>query len=81
MSAGYHIPQETKDQILSRIKEGIPATQLAREHGVCVKTIYGWLAKQSPGALDYGRLKRERDELLLMVGRLTVELSKAKKGR
>lgn len=78
------IPQEIKQQILDRAKEGVSVPQLSREHGVSTKTIYGWLGKQTvshPSALEYNRIKRERDELLRLVGKLTMDLSKEKKGR
>jgi len=80
----YKIAAETKSQILDRIKEGVAVSQLAKEHGVSDRTIYGWLSKKSlsqPSTLELGRLKRERDELLKMVGKLTLELAKEKKGR
>lgn len=77
------IAKEIKQQILDRAKEGVSAPQLSREHGVSAKTIYTWLGKQTtgnPSALEYNRLKRERDELLKLVGKLTMDLSKEKKG-
>ena len=80
----YKIAAEIKEQILSRVKEGVAVSRLAEEHGVSNRTIYGWLSKKSlsvPSALEFGRLKRERDELLKMVGKLTLELAKEKKGR
>ena len=76
------IPKEIKEQILLRVKEGIPVSQLASEHGVSTKTIYGWLSKLSektPSRLAYGRLKRERDDLLKLVGELSLKLSRGKK--
>lgn len=77
------IAKEIKQQILDRAKEGISVPQLSREHGVSTKTIYGWLGKQTtsnPSALEYNRLKRERDELLKLIGKLTMDLSKEKRG-
>lgn len=78
------IPKETKEQILSRVKNGIPVTKAAFEHGISPKTIYGWLARQSqssPSFLELGRLKRERDDLLKIIGELTLEINKHKKKR
>lgn len=78
------IAKEIKQQILDRAKEGVSAPRLSREHGVSTKTIYGWLGNQTtgnPSALEHNRLKRERDELLKLVGKLTMDLSKEKKGR
>jgi transposase-like protein len=79
------ISQEIKEQILSRIKnDGIPAAQVAREHGISDKTVYGWLAKtidRQPSLLEFNRLKRENDGLKQLIGLLTVEMHKLKKGR
>ena len=78
------IAKEIKQQILSRAKEGVSVSKLSREHGVSIKTIYTWLGKQTtanPSALKYNRLKRERDELFKLVGKLTMDLSKEKRGR
>jgi transposase-like protein len=80
----YHtISQETKQQILERVKQGISVLQLATEHGCSPKTIYGWLSKTSEKTapvLELARIKRERDDLLRIIGTLTLELTKSKKG-
>lgn len=79
------ISKEIKEQILSRIKnDGLPAAQVAREHGISDKTVYGWLAKtaeRQPGILEINRLKRENEGLKHLIGLLTVEMHKLKKGR
>ena len=79
------IKKEIRDQILARIKnEGIPAAQAAREHGINAKTVYGWLAKETmsdPTILEFNRLKRENQGLYQLIGQLTSELDKIKRGR
>jgi transposase-like protein len=78
------VAKEIKDQILYRVKQGIPVSQLAKEHGIHVRTIYGWLSKisrKAPSALEVGRLKRENDDLLKIIGGLTLELTKSKKNK
>lgn len=79
------IKKEIKEQILNRIKnEGLPAAQAAREAGVSDKTVYSWLARQAekePSILELGRLKRENNGLKHLIGLLTVEMHKLKKGR
>jgi len=78
MGTGTPIPKEIKEQILSRIKNGTPATQVANEHGVSPKTVYGWLSgvtKSQPGFMQISRLKRENEALYALVGKLTVKLS------
>jgi transposase-like protein len=79
----YKIPLETKQQILERVKQGVGVPQLAKEHGVSVKTIYGWLRKQAEGPggnlFELGKLKRENKVLLELVGKLTLKLSQGEK--
>ena len=71
------IAQDIKDQIIARIKNnGEAVSALSHEYNVSVKTIYGWLRKQSGQAgnvLELARLKRENKLLLEIVGRLTLE--------
>ena len=80
------IKQEIKDQILSRIKnDGTNANRAANDAGVSPKTVYGWLAKEarngSPGILQINRLKRENEGLYQIIGKLTSEIEKQKKGK
>lgn len=82
MGTGTPIPKEIKEQILTRIKNGTPATIAANEHGVSPKTVYGWLSgltKSQPGFMQISRLKRENEALYALVGRLTVKLSNREK--
>lgn len=71
------IPKDIKDQIIGRIKNnGEAVSKLSAEYLVSVKTIYGWLRKQSEkniSFLEYARLKKENKLLLEMVGKLTLE--------
>lgn len=82
MSNKRYYSQEVKDQVISRIKnDGLPVTQVAKEHGLCDKTVYGWLAKltQRPiSVLEYSRIKRENKLLLELIGQLTLEKEKSK---
>lgn len=81
----YKIPPETKQQIMERVKQGVGVVQLAKDHGVSTKTIYGWLQKQAEGLggkfADLGKLKRENKILLEIIGRLTLKLSQGRKSR
>jgi len=71
------IAKDTKDQIIFRIKNnGEAVSKLALEYSVSVKTIYGWLRKESTDSvsfLEHARLKREHKLLLEIVGKLTLE--------
>jgi hypothetical protein len=82
---GYkRIPKEIKDEVLARIKQGLKVPQLADEYGISAKTIYNWLSagvRVEVSTLEYSRLRRERDDLLRLVGNLTLKVEKLKKKR
>ena len=79
----HRIAQEVKEQIISRIKDGsVSVQQAAKEHGVHETTVYGWLGSKAngvPSVLEFAKLKRERDELLRLVGEITLKLSESQK--
>lgn len=83
MKKTYRIAPEVKADILRRIKdEGLTVAQAAEQHGVSTKTIYGWLGNGAEGAPSwsrFNRLQREKDQLLQLVGELTIKLSAAQK--
>jgi transposase-like protein len=83
MSKGYKISKEVKEQILNRIKnDGISVTEAAKDHGLSYRTIYGWLSRGAVGQPTWNelnKLKKERNELLRIVGELTINLSNAQK--
>jgi transposase-like protein len=86
MSMGtFHvIPQETKEQILSRVKnDGVSAAQAAKDAGISAETVRNWLAKGANGvnneALENARLKRELTGAYELLGKLTAELAGFKK--
>lgn len=76
------IPAPVRKKILEEVKNGEPVTQAAAKYNISPKTIYGWLTKESCrniSLLQYHRLKKERDDLLTIIGELTLEISKSKK--
>lgn len=80
------IPKEIKEQIFARIKnDGVSANRAANDAGVSPKTVYGWLEKEAqkghPGILKINRLKRENEGLYQIIGKLTSEIEKQKKGK
>lgn len=85
MNKGGRISKEIKDQILGRIKnDGASIEEVARDHGVSEKTIYGWLGRKAEGQptwTEVNKLKREKEELLKLVGDLTLSLSNTQKKR
>lgn len=79
----YRIAKDVKEQIINRIKnEGISVSQAAKEHGISDTSIYGWLGSKAqgiPSVLEMARLRRENEELLRLVGKITFTLSEAQK--
>ncbi len=79
---GPRVHPDVKKQILERVRAGEPVPKLSEEHGISRTTIYHWLsadASAPTSALEMGKLKRENQALLEIIGRLTVELSAEKK--
>lgn len=83
MAKNQKIAPEIKEQIIQRIKnDGISVKQAAEEHGISDRAIYNWLGKQADGgprANEFIKLKRENQDLLTLVGELTVKLSQTQK--
>lgn len=80
----YHkIAPEVKEQIINRIKnEGVTVAQAAKDHGVSDVTIYGWIAKKvggQPTLAENIKLKRENDQLKMLLGEITLKLSETQK--
>lgn len=75
MGKVQYIPKDIKEQVLARIKnDGIPAAQAARDAGISPKTVYNWMQRKTDGDTSYleiSRLKRENNELLTIIGKLT----------
>jgi transposase-like protein len=79
----YKVAPDVREQIIGRIKEGsITVAQAAKEHGVSDAAVYAWLGSKAdgiPSVLEFAKLKRERDELLRLVGEITLKLSETQK--
>ncbi len=83
MGTFHVIAKETKEQILDRIKnKGVTAAVAAKDAGISVNTVYGWLAKTAEGnnkTVEVSRLKRELSGAYELIGKLTADLSAFKK--
>jgi len=79
------VAADVKKQILERVKnDGIPVMQIAQEHGISDKTVYGWLSKgatANPSWLELNRLKRENSALKELLGRVMLETELSQKKR
>lgn len=76
------ISQEIRDKIVDKIKnDGLSASSAAKEFGVSPNTIYNWLGQGKIGSdtLEIGKLKRENQQLKLIVAELMLDSSKRKK--
>lgn len=83
MKKNKPVAPEVREQILRRIKEeGISAGEAAKDAGVHETTIYAWLGrgiKGNPSLGELMRLRRENQELLALVGELTLQHSRRQK--
>lgn len=83
------VPNELKAKILSSVKhDGISVNQASKEYSVSEQSIHLWLRKESEwvwnknhDAGEIRRLKKDKEDLLLLVWALTAELEKTKKKR
>ena len=78
------IPLETKNEIVEKVKNGMPVSEAAKQYAVSTKTIYVWLSNQTRpeiSILEYNRLKKENEELKRIIGIITLELERGKKNR
>lgn len=77
------IAKEIRDEVLGKTRTGDKVTALAEQYGISIKTIYGWLRKETGedvvSILKYNKLKRENEELKRLVGELTLNMSSGKK--
>lgn len=80
------IPKEIKDQVLSRVKsDGISVPQAAKDAGISTTVVYAWLTKESAktdcNIIEFNRLKKQTAGLYQIIGKLTAEIDKQKRGR
>lgn len=80
---GQKIAPDIKGQIINRIKnEGVTVVQAAKDHGIAENTIYAWIAKKVDGGptnSELIKLKRENDQLKILLGEITLKLSETQK--
>jgi transposase-like protein len=71
------VSADVKQQILERVKnDGVSISQIAQEHGLSNRTIYGWLSKGAKGQptwMELAKLKRENRSLKEILGRVMYE--------
>lgn len=81
----HRIAPEIKEQIINRIKnDGVTVKQISEEHGIPESTIHTWIARKVEGQPTLGdviKLKRENDQLKILLGEITLKLSETQKKR
>lgn len=79
------IKKEIKEEVLFRIKnEGLTVPNATLQYGINRRTIYGWLSSAgitNPSSQKIREQQREIDSLYTVIGKLSTELNKLKKGR
>ena len=78
------IPMEIKEEILRKVKQGEIVIELSKQYGLDKKTIYNWISKSvkpEGNILEINHLKRENEELKRIIGMITLDLERGKKGR
>lgn len=78
------ISQDIRGKIVDKIKnDGMSAIKVAQEFGISTNTIYNWLRRGKIGSdtLEIGKLKRENQQLKLIIAELMLDSSKGEKNR
>ncbi len=80
------ISKEIKDEILGKVAEGkFSVPKLAEQYAISDKTIYSWLRNSTDGAnisaVEFNKLRRENDELKRIIGIVTLQMEREKKGK
>ena len=79
----HRVAPDVKEHIINRIKnDGVTIVQAAEEHGISKSTIQTWIARRVEGEPSLGdviRLKRENDQLKMLIGEMTLKLSETQK--
>lgn len=79
----HRIAHDVREQIINRIKnDGVSVAQAATEHGISEATIYGWISKKvegQPTLSEIIRLKKENEQLKILLGEITLKLSESQK--
>jgi len=80
---GKRYSREVKEEVLGKIRSGQRVAEVARAHGINEMTVRTWLERDAAGgnvsALEIGRLRRENELLLKIIGQLKVDSEVQKK--
>lgn len=83
---GVKIAPEIKKQILHEIQGGRSIKEVAEEYSISTVSIYAWLKKDAEdggntkaSAAEIRKLKKEKQDLIQIIGSLTVVVDRLKK--
>lgn len=85
MPIGKHVDPATKKQVVSAVQSGeLTVLQASQQYGPHIKTIYTWLKQEITGEtstnpLRIRQLEKRNEELLKIIGALTVVNEQLKK--
>lgn len=83
MSSKYD--SSLKSEVCEYIRKGERVSEVSKRYGIPKSTISGWLEKGAGGqnsqSVELGRLKRENEALLKILGRVVYEQDFLKKKR
>jgi transposase-like protein len=69
--------KEVREEVLGKIRGGQRVADVARVHGISEMTVRTWLERDAAGgnvsALEIGRLRRENETLLKIIGHGTCQ--------
>jgi len=79
------VKKEIRDEIMGKVQEGkFAVRELADQYGISDKTIYNWIREKATpeiNLVEVNRLKRENEELKRIIGIVTLQLEREKKGK
>ena len=79
----FKVAAEIKAEIINKIKHnGVSVADAAKQYGISDKCIYNWLgtkASNTISVLEYNRVKKENEQLKLLIGDITLKLSTEQK--
>ncbi len=76
------IPKAIKDKALAMIRSGdVTQREVMRQFGIGKTTIQTWLKEENPLTRENQRLKKENRELLALLGKVTLDMTRAKKNQ
>jgi len=79
------VKKEIREEIMVKVQEGkFSVRELADQYGISDKTIYSWIREKATpeiNLVEINKIKRENEELKRIIGIVTLQLEREKKGK